>query len=159
MNKDAIQDLYSNYHRKVKSNANLYTQPNYVQVVLPRALQEYCNAGAGRNPKYGPIGIRRICDDPKTEIARIFSSLGNLERFVATSERNAIQDVEVNGRKLKMRVSKPRRPHAVSLRKYFWENHTKEDLEALKAKFGYDELRKAFDEKMPLADLKAKFGL
>ena len=156
-----IQKMFDNYHKKVTVAPNLYVQKDYIQVYLPKELHEFANASAGRNNR-GPIGIRVYCDNPHREISRVFSSLESLERFIYSSERNAIQDVVVGGVKVRARISKPRRPHAASFRKWFWENHDKQDLEALKRRVDVTELRQTFDKKLStndLEELKLKFNL
>lgn len=105
MNKQAIEKLFANYHSKVQVQPNLYIQPEYVQVVLPVELKEYCNAAAGHNNET-PIGIRVMCNNPVKEVSRIFSSVENLERFIRSSEQNALHIVSVNSKPTKFRMAK-----------------------------------------------------
>ena len=96
INQVALNDMFNHYHKKIKTNPDLYTNArdkNYaVVVVLPKELLDWANRGAGHSgfaASARPVGIRKNFNDAKAALKDIFSSVESLERFIKTSECDA----------------------------------------------------------------------
>ena len=96
INKQAVVEMYNNYHRKVLSNPTLYTNQrdgNYgILVPLPKELLDYAERSAGHHgfgQNAAPVGIRRTVSDAKATLKEIFSSPANLEKFILSSACDA----------------------------------------------------------------------
>jgi hypothetical protein len=146
MNIEAVETLYNHYHEKVKKYPDLYIGDVSITICLPEALKEYCNAAAGHAAGI-PIGIRFPCNNPEETIKEIFSSIKSLQNFIESSECNSNANL----------VSK-KKPKE-SIRKLFWENYTKEDLEAIKKKYDYASIKAAFNSDMTLDEFKLQFDM
>lgn len=96
INMVAVEEMYNHYHKKVKTNPDLYTNArdknHAVVVVLPKELLEWANRGAGHSgfaANARPVGIRKNFSDAKTALTKIFSSVDNLVEFIKSSECDA----------------------------------------------------------------------
>ena len=98
--KSAVNDFYNDYHRKVKSNPDLYVKnANHLTVCLPESLKDYCNAAAGRSSDQAgatPNGIRIATDNPLALRDAVMSTTDTVEAFI----RNSACDASNIGRRV-----------------------------------------------------------
>ena len=87
-----VSEFFNDYHRKVKSNPDLYAKnEDHLTVVLPQTLLEYSNAAAGHSG-FGSgaraIGIRLRSANPRLLRDKVMSSIGALTDFILSSDRS-----------------------------------------------------------------------
>ena len=87
-----VSDFFNDYHRKVKSNPDLYAKnEDHLTVVLPQTLLEYSNAAAGHSG-FGSgaraVGIRLRSANPRLLRDKVMSSIGALTDFILSSDRS-----------------------------------------------------------------------
>ena len=87
-----VSEFFNDYHRKVKSNPDLYAKnEDHLTVVLPQTLLEYSNAAAGHSG-FGSgaraVGIRLRSANPRLLRDKVMSSIGALTDFILSSDRS-----------------------------------------------------------------------
>jgi hypothetical protein len=137
MNTQAVKDFFEHYHRSITKNPDLYRNGgDMITVVLPKELLDYSNAAAGHSG-FGsgarPVGIRRKVRNAERELAEIFQSVANLQKFIESSERDGPAYVEEVQRR-HAEKSRPKPVMAADPSKGFWAVHDKSVMAEIKAR-------------------------
>lgn len=170
INELAVQSMFNNYHTKVKSNPNLYTnrrdKNKAIVVVLPKELLDYANHSSGHSgfvTNARPVGIRRVVDDAKSALSKIFSSVESLTRFIESSECDAAEHIERirrgegKSRTSRKLVSSSKTDDRLA-NEVFFEKYNRDVAKSLQAKFGYDLVVREFGI-LTINEFELRFGL
>jgi hypothetical protein len=162
INKQAVNDLWNNYHKKTKTNPSLYTNQrdgNYgILISLPKELIEWAERTAGHHgfPEASPVGICRKVPNAKKALLEIFESPETLERFIRSSACDGLEYCgEINAeRKLRgIKTSKP-----LMAKDEFWNRYTKEVLAQLVTQYGRTIVQTAYTN-LTIDEFEAQFNL